>query len=110
MSFESGKIGILGVTFLSGGSRPSDKVGGRGVGVIQTLRKGGGGLKKEFFRPFGPQFGLKIRGVPGPPGRSPGSGTVHCRYPEDEGKSPHVRESKTTLDSGFHTVGALPGT
>ena len=45
--------------------------------VIQTLRKGrggGGGLQKtqkNFFRPFGPQFGLKIRGnlAPGP---SPG--------------------------------------
>ena len=46
--------------------------------VIQTLRKGGrrsgGGLQKTqkiFFRPFGPQFGLKIRGNPGPPGPSP---------------------------------------
>lgn len=27
--------------------------------VIQTLRKGGD-LQKQFFRPFGPQFGLKI--------------------------------------------------
>ena len=46
--------------------------------VIQTLRKGGGGggslqkTQKNFFRPFGPQFGLKIRGNPGP---SPGSVT-----------------------------------
>ena len=34
------------------------------------------GLKTFFFRPFGPRFGLKIRGgggggVPGPPGTSP---------------------------------------
>ena len=85
--------------------------GGEGSeGHPDPEKRGGGGLKKEFFRPFGPQFGLKIRGVPSPPGPSPGSGTVHCRYPEDEGKSPHVRESKTTLDSGFHTVSALPGT
>ena len=28
----------------------------------------GGGLQKKCFRPFGPQFGLKIRGRPGPPG------------------------------------------
>ena len=32
--------------------------------------------KKNFFRPFGPQFGLKIMGYPGPPGPSPGSATV----------------------------------
>ena len=47
------------------GSRPWDK----GGSVIQTLRKGrGGGLQKNFFRPFGSQFGLKIRGGPGSPG------------------------------------------
>ena len=34
----------------------------------------GGGLQKDFFRPFGPQFGLKIR--PPPPGTSPGSATA----------------------------------
>ena len=34
----------------------------------------GGGSKKTFFRPYGPQFGLKIR-EPGPPGPSPGSAT-----------------------------------
>ena len=46
---------------FSAGSRPWDKGGGA---VIQTLRqggRGGGGLQK-FFRPFQPQFGLKIRG------------------------------------------------
>ena len=36
------------------------------------IREGGGGLQK-FFRPFQPQFGLKIRGSPGPPGPSNGS-------------------------------------
>ena len=30
----------------------------------------GRGIKKKFFRPFGPQFGLKIRGA-GPPGPQP---------------------------------------
>ena len=39
---------------------------GGGGAVIQTLREGGTGLIK-FFRPFGPQFGLKIRGE----GRAP---------------------------------------
>ena len=34
--------------------------------------KGGPGLKKKFFWPFGPQFGLKIRGRRG---ASPGSAT-----------------------------------
>ena len=37
-------------------------IGGGGA-VIQTLRKGEGGLSQRiFFRPFGPQFGLKIGG------------------------------------------------
>ena len=35
--------------------------------------RGGGRSQKNFFRPFGPQFGLKIMGCPGP---SPGSATV----------------------------------
>ena len=30
-------------------------------------------FQKNVFRPFGPQFGPKIRGAPGPPGPSPGS-------------------------------------
>ena len=44
-----------------GGSRPSNKWG---APVIQTLRDGGGGGEgvEFFFRPFGPQFGLKVRG------------------------------------------------
>ena len=50
--------------------------GGGGGPVIQTLRKGGPGLEKKFFRHFGPHFGGKIRGDPGPPGPSPGSATV----------------------------------
>ena len=38
--------------------------------------EGGGGLKKIFFRPFGPHFGLRIRGEgSGPLGPSPGSAT-----------------------------------
>ena len=37
---------------------------------------GGTGLKNNFFRPFGPQFGLKIRGGGG--GGSPGSDTDNC--------------------------------
>ena len=44
----------------SDGSRPSDKGVGGGGGVIQTLRKEGA-VSKKFFRPFGPQFGLKTR-------------------------------------------------
>ena len=45
-------------------SRPLDRQGG-----------GGGGLQNKFFWPFGPPFGLKIRGA-GLPGPSPGSATV----------------------------------
>ena len=43
------------------------------------IRLGGGGeagLTENFLRPFGPQFGLKIRGEAGAPGPSPGSPTV----------------------------------
>ena len=36
----------------------------------------GGGLQKDFFRLFGPQFGLKVRGAPSPPGTSPRSATA----------------------------------
>ena len=41
------------------------------------IRVGGGtpASKNIFFRPFGPHFGLKIRGGLGPPGPSPGSAT-----------------------------------
>ena len=38
----------------SGGSRPFDKEGG------------GEAVPKNFFRPFGPKFGLKIRGLAPP--------------------------------------------
>ena len=41
----------------SGASRPPDKEGG--------------GLKNNFFRPFGPQFDLKIRGGGGSPAPLP---------------------------------------
>ena len=55
----------------SGGSRPSDK-GGRGGRSSRSWDNGGGGagVSKKNFQPFGPQFGLKIRGGP-----SPGSAT-----------------------------------
>ena len=39
--------------------------------------------KKSFFWPFGPQFGLKIRGG-GPPGPSPGSDTGFNGVPLSE--------------------------
>ena len=54
--------------FDSGGSRPLNKRGGGGGGG------GGGGesgLQTKFFPPFGPQFGLTIRRVGGPPGPLP---------------------------------------
>ena len=41
---------------------------GGGGGLSRPLEKGG--LQKNFFRSFGPQFGLKIRGC-GPPGPLP---------------------------------------
>ena len=39
-------------------SKPLEKGGGSGGGLQKT--------QKKFFRPFGPQFGLKLRGNPGP--------------------------------------------
>ena len=46
--------------------RPSDKREGEGGGGSSHPDPGikGGCLKKNFFRPFGPQFGVKIRGDP----------------------------------------------
>ena len=52
---------------FSGRSRPS------GPGHPDHDKRRGAGLSKNF-RPFGPHFGLKIRGV-GSPGPSPGSAT-----------------------------------
>ena len=43
--------------------------------------KGGPGLK-IFFPPFGPQFGLKVRGGGSSPGPSPGSATVLVTTPD----------------------------
>ena len=50
---------------ISGGSRPSDK-GWRGGGGGHPDPEISGG--KIFFRPIGPQFGLKLRGGPRHPG------------------------------------------
>ena len=44
----------------------------RGARSSRPWDKGGGGLQKDFFRPFGPQFGLKIKGDrPPSPGHLP---------------------------------------
>ena len=47
--------------------------GGRGRQRTRNDKGRGGSLQKNFFRPSVPQFGLKIRGNPGPLGPSPGS-------------------------------------
>ena len=45
------------------------------------IGSGGGAVLINFFRPFGPQFGAKIReGGAGPPGPSPGSTTDNHDY------------------------------
>ena len=60
---------IFEVDQISGGSRPSDKRGGGvGMGGGRSSRpwdkaRGWARSQKIFFRPFGPQFALKIRGV-----------------------------------------------
>ena len=60
----------------SGGFSSSD--GGGGLArLIPTLRwVGGVRSPKNFCRPFGPQFALKNKGEPGPPGPFPGSATA----------------------------------
>ena len=53
---------------------PDLQIGGRGGGHPDPEIRGKPGLKKIFFRPYGPQFGLKIRGGGGgggPPGAPP---------------------------------------
>ena len=55
---------------------PHLKIRGVGARSSRPLGKGGGGaLSKTFFRPFGPQFGLKTKGA-GRQGPSAGSATV----------------------------------
>ena len=59
---------------------PDLQIRGRGGHPDQRGRgERGRSKKKNLFRPFGPQFGLKIRGAGGPPGTSPGSAIGHCR-------------------------------
>ena len=41
-------------------SHPNSQKRGEGVGAVSKK------TQKKFFRPFGPQFGLKLRGNPGP--------------------------------------------
>ena len=69
------------MVFYSGGSRPSDNGGEGGGHPDPELSGGRGGLQNIFFRPFGPQFRQKIRGMGGGGGggrgaNSPGSATV----------------------------------
>ena len=59
------------------------------------IRGGGAVLKKNFFRPFGPQFGLKIRGGRASPGPSPGSATAHALYMIS--RSPLLRPKRKSL-------------
>ena len=67
-------------SFSSAGSRPWDMEGGGGAGGVgrsyRPCDKRRGGVSKLFFRPFGPYFGLKLRGGRAPPGPSPGSANV----------------------------------
>ena len=67
-TYRIGKITIL--AHEGNKSVPDLDLEIKGAPVIQTLRKGAARSPKEFFRPFGPQFGLKIRGG-GKGGRAP---------------------------------------
>ena len=79
---------------------------------ITWILKGGGGLQENFLRPFGPQFGLRIRGggLPGPlpwihhcTGRSPAfdwDKTEHYSIPLRE--LPIYPSPKPTLTLASH--------
>ena len=54
--------------------------GGCGGRSSRPWDKGDARSQKNFFRPFAPQFGLKIRGA-GPPGHSPRSATDFVTVP-----------------------------
>ena len=97
-------------TANSGGSRPSDNGGGGGGergGALggndhpdREMR--GAAVSKKFFRPFGPQFGLKIRGAgAGGPGTSPRSangGPFHTRTDQmSAGQSKNEMSSQSKL-------------
>ena len=47
---------------------PDLQMRGRGGGRSSRPGDKGGAVSKNFFLPFGPHFGRKIRGPPGPPG------------------------------------------
>ena len=61
-----------------GTPRPGEGGGGGGGKSHPDPGVGGGGVRspKNFCRPFGPQFALKNKGEPGPPGPFPGSATA----------------------------------
>ena len=69
--------------------------GGGGGPVIQTLRKRGARSLKKFFLPFGPQFGVKVRG-----GRGPGPPTPPLDPPLILNSGLHA------VDSGFQELGS----
>ena len=79
LSVELGKIGIFGVTFISGGSRPSDKGGGGGGGHPDPEKRGEGAVSKKNF--LGPS-GRKNKGAL-PSGPLPW--IRHCSLPLAEG-------------------------
>ena len=63
----------------SSGSRPSGKGGKEGSHQDPDI-SGVGEFLKNVFQPFGPQFGLNIRGATPPLGLSPGSATGGSRW------------------------------
>ena len=76
-----------------------------------------GGPISIFFRPLGPQFGVKVRGG-GPPGPSPGSATANKRNGQNcsssqalmGAESPFAslrEEKKRTLRAGLNPVKPL---
>ena len=74
------------------------------TGVGHPEIKGMPGLNKKNFRPFGPQFGLKIRGGgeggPGPPGPFPRSATYkRVKKLDLEAEPPRIKVFLSTRPS-----------
>ena len=57
---------------------PDLQIQGRGGSHPDPEKRGKVGLKKNCFQPFRPQFGLRIKGGPRPPGPLPW--IYHCDH------------------------------
>ena len=86
---------------FSAGSRPCDRGGGGCLG--RPLDKWGARSPKNFFRPFGPLFGLNVRGAdsPAPPLDPPLPFTVLCQLRRPINHKHRMLTQETTGQRGW---------